>query len=162
MHESWLSFAEVFLRLMAAVTVGATIGLNRSLHHKPAGFGTNALVSLGAGLATMFALRAPGGDAATVSRVVQGLVTGVGFIGAGVIMRSDKETDVHGLTTAASIWASAILGIGCGLADFMVAAIGAIMALMILVLNKRIEDVVARMMNRGPKHPSAGEPGGRS
>lgn len=148
MNNELLHSGEVLVRLAAAV--GAIIGLNRWLHHKPAGFGTHGLVSLGAALAILIAVRAPGADAAAAARVIQGLVTGVGFIGAGVILRADANREVHGLTTAASVWTSAILGIACGMADYVAGAIGVLLAFVILVLSKPLEDLVGRIFRRGP------------
>ncbi len=146
MSGELLGSGEVLLRLAAAVVAGAAIGLNRWLRHKPAGFGTHALVSLGGALATMIIVRTPGGDAEAVSRVIQGLVTGVGFIGAGVIMRGDADREVHGLTTAASIWATAILGIACGASDWDIAVIGVACALVVLVVSKPLEDLAGRVL----------------
>jgi putative Mg2+ transporter-C (MgtC) family protein len=144
MHD----FLDVFLRLLAGVCAGGAVGLNRFLHHKSAGFGTHALVSLGAALGTLVMVRAAGSDPGGVSRVIQGLVTGVGFIGAGEILRGSRENDMHGLTTAASVWTSAILGISCGVADFTVCATGVGLTLSILVLSKPLEDLLARILRR--------------
>src|SRR5512136_1675342 len=137
---------EVPLRLVFAVVAGAVIGLNRWFHHKPAGLGTHALVALGAALATIIASRTPGADAAAASRTIQGLVTGVGFIGAGVIMRENAGQQVHGLTTAASIWASAILGIACGLSNFSTASAGLVLALLVLFVSKPLEEALERII----------------
>ena len=150
MNFGALHAGDAAIRLLAAVAVGGIVGLNRWLHHKPAGFGTHGLVSLGAALATAIAMRAPAADAAAVSRVIQGLVTGVGFIGAGVIMRADANREVHGLTTAASVWTSAILGIACGVSDFTIVGIGVVLAFVVLVLSKPLEDLVGRLFKRGP------------
>jgi putative Mg2+ transporter-C (MgtC) family protein len=141
---------DVAFRLTLAVAIGGIIGLNRWLRHKPAGFGTHALVSLGAALATIVMSNSPGADAQSTSRVIQGLVTGVGFIGAGVIMR--EEHSVHGLTTAASIWISAILGISCGSSDFLLATFGIVFALAVLLISKPFEDRAARVFKREDEH----------
>jgi putative Mg2+ transporter-C (MgtC) family protein len=148
MFAELLQAQDVVMRLAFSVVIGAGIGVNRWLRHKPAGFGTHGLVALGSTIATLLIIRAPGSDAEALSRVIQGLVTGVGFIGAGVIMRENANGEVHGLTTAASIWASAILGIGCGVADFVLSAAGAIFALGILVLSKPFEDLIGRLFKR--------------
>ncbi len=137
--------ADVAARLGFAVATGAIIGLNRWLHHKPAGVRTHALVTLGAALATVLMSRAASGDIAAVSRVIQGLVTGVGFIGAGVILRVDAEHRVEGLTTAAALWASAILGMVCGVADFTLGAIAVAFALGVLVFGGPCEEFVGRL-----------------
>jgi putative Mg2+ transporter-C (MgtC) family protein len=137
---------EVPLRLVLAIVAGAAIGLNRWFYHKPAGLGTHALVALGAALASIIATHNPGADAGAASRTIQGLVTGVGFIGAGVIMREARGQHIHGLTTAASIWTSAILGIGFGVSDFAIPAIGLVLALIILLTSKPLEAALERMV----------------
>src|SRR5678816_4539941 len=107
-----LSYGTVLLRLGAAVGVGALIGLDRELRQKPAGIRTLALVALGSAvfvLETIDATRSPYTDA--TSRVIQGVITGVGFLGAGSIMRNLGDESVRGLTTAASIWLAAAMGI---------------------------------------------------
>jgi putative Mg2+ transporter-C (MgtC) family protein len=137
-------YLDTALRLLLAVLAGSLIGLNRFLRHKSAGMRTHGLVALGAAMATLMAAHI--GDAAAVSRVAQGLVTGVGFIGAGVIMR-DGESHIQGLTTAASIWGCAILGIVCGVADLTIAAFGIVLAMAILLLGRPLERFVARLAN---------------
>jgi len=106
------------LRLCAATLAGGVIGLNREIKHKAAGLRTHAVVALGAALATsIFIWPAAGAAVAHVdamSRIIQGIITGIGFIGAGVILRRPDGHAVHGLTTAASIWLAACLGCALG------------------------------------------------
>ncbi len=97
---------------MAAFVCGALIGLNREFHRKPAGFRTFALVSLGSAL-VVIAMEGRGGPD-SISRVIQGLLTGIGFLGAGVIFRREAPNKVSGLTTAAAIWLTAGLGASAG------------------------------------------------
>ena len=108
---------EIILRLGFATVVGGTIGLNRDLHGKPAGLRTHALVTLGAALLALTSLQISttlGGSVSdSLSRVIQGIVTGIGFLGAGVIIWN-QAGHVHGLTTAATIWMAASLGVVCG------------------------------------------------
>src|SRR5438552_8899016 len=103
---------ETALRLSAALIVGTILGLNRELHGKPAGLRTHALVTLGAALAAIVSLGFPGEprsmDPNAISRVLQGILTGIGFLGAGVILR-DPNGHVTGLSTAAPIWICAVL-----------------------------------------------------
>src|SRR6202171_3394934 len=117
---------ETAVRLGVALLVGGMLGLNRELHGKPAGLRTHALVSLGAAVATIVALKSPDGsflvDQNAIGRVVQGILTGIGFLGAGVILR-DPAGHVTGLTTAATIWICAVLGIVCGLGYWRLLAI---------------------------------------
>ena len=104
------SVLEILLRLGLALLAGIVLGLNRWMHHKSAGIRTQSLVALGSALVMLLIGSYPGADAQAGSRVLQGLITGIGFLGAGVIIRQDQSPTVHGLTTAASIWACAILG----------------------------------------------------
>src|SRR4029077_864175 len=112
--------SEIALRFGAAVVVGGAIGLTRALRGKPAGVRTHALVSLGSAVVTVVAatVAAPALDTAAVSRVMQGIITGIGFLGAGGILHEESGRRVRGLTTAATIWIVAALGIACGVADW--------------------------------------------
>ena len=99
-----MDWLDIIVRLGAAILIGGVIGLDRNLHHKPTGVRTLGLVAVGAALAVLAVAHDGQAD---VSRVVQGVVTGVGFIGAGVILHQATDGKVHGLTTAASIWRAA-------------------------------------------------------
>lgn len=146
----------MLLRLGAAVTIGALIGLDRNLHGKPSGVRTLGLVSLGAALLTIAGVGvsvivsigvgagAPPASADALSRVVQGIVTGIGFLGAGVIVHQPGSDKVRGLTTAASIWITAILGIVCGLGAWRLAGMTLAMVFLLLVVGKRIERCLHR------------------
>jgi putative Mg2+ transporter-C (MgtC) family protein len=138
---------EIALRLGAALVLGSAIGLNRELHGKAAGLRTHALVTLGAAVATMVALRSPDVSTAidpnAASRIVQGILTGVGFLGAGVILR-DSSGHVSGLTTAATIWICAVLGIVCGLGYWLILAIALVLTLIALFFGKPIERLAER------------------
>src|SRR5258706_14995892 len=106
---------EVILRLFAAALVGSTIGLDREVRRKPAGMRTHALVALGAALVTLVVVRfSPATDHIdAVSRAIQGIIAGVGFLGGGAVLKAWHQR-VHRLTTAASIWLGAPLGIARG------------------------------------------------
>lgn len=133
---------DIALRLLSAVISGAIIGLNRFLRHKSAGMRTHALTALSSALATVVTLQI--GDAEALSRVMQGLLTGVGFIGAGVIMRVG-ESNVQGLTTAATIWVCAIIGISCGAGKIGIAATVVLITLVVLIFGRPLERFVARL-----------------
>jgi putative Mg2+ transporter-C (MgtC) family protein len=131
-----LSYTDVFLRLSAAVAVGFVIGLDRELRGKPAGLRTMALVALGSAVYVMAAFGSGDGvshDAG--SRAVQGVVTGVGFLGAGAILRGDTDASVRGLTTAASIWLAAASGVACGLAQWPLVVGSAMLGVLVLILS---------------------------
>jgi putative Mg2+ transporter-C (MgtC) family protein len=123
------------VRLLVGAGLGGVVGLQRERWHKPAGVRTHMLVALGAAALVVAAERG-GMDSASVSRVVQGLIAGVGFIGAGAILRRD-ERHIEGLTTAASVWAAAAIGTAAGLGSGWTAAATAGLAVLILGLGKR-------------------------
>jgi putative Mg2+ transporter-C (MgtC) family protein len=146
-----LTYGAVLIRLAAAVGVGALIGLDRELRRKPAGLRTLALVALGSAvfiLETIDATRGAYTD--TTSRVIQGVVTGVGFLGAGSIMRSADEESVRGLTTAASIWLAAATGIACGMADWPLVVGGSALGLLVLMITP-VERVIHNRRKTDPK-----------
>jgi putative Mg2+ transporter-C (MgtC) family protein len=143
---------EVVLRLGAATLVGAMVGLDRELHDKPAGMRTHALVSLGAAMLMVVGLRlSPAGPDPGVARVIQGIITGIGFLGGGVILRDTARRDVYGLTTAASIWVVACLGVACGAGYWAAAVVALVIALLLLVVGERVELWLRRVFHRGPK-----------
>jgi putative Mg2+ transporter-C (MgtC) family protein len=148
-----MSWIEIAFRLGAATLIGALIGLDRELRHKSAGVRTIGLVSLGAALAAIVVSLGPG-DLNAASRVIQGVMTGIGFLGAGVIMH--HRGTVEGLTTAASIWTAAVLGAGAGLGAWPPVAIGCLLALCLLVLAGWAEHILARRRARKPR-PLPGE-----
>ncbi len=147
---------ETAMRLGAALILGAVLGLNRELHGKPAGLRTHALVTLGAAVATIVALKSPDGsflvDQNAIGRVVQGILTGVGFLGAGVILR-DPAGHVTGLTTAATIWICAVLGIVCGLGYWRVLAIAVALTACTLLFGRPVERLAERLFKRHVSAP---------
>ena len=134
-------------RLILAALLGGILGLNREMALKPAGMRTHALVSLGAALATITGLALtlpPGNDASAPSRIIQGLVAGIGFIGSGVILHRRDNHTVEGLTTAASIWVIAATGVAVG-AGLWRAAVGVVViSLLLLVIGSPIDRLVHR------------------
>ena len=146
---------DVAIRLAAATFAGGVIGMNRDLRGKPAGVKTHALVSLGAAICTLLIVdvERSGGtaDVNALSRVVQGIITGVGFLGAGVILR-DAAGRVSGLTTAATIWVCAALGTLCGLGDWEVLTAALVLVLLILLLGGPIEGLAERVFGKRRIH----------
>jgi putative Mg2+ transporter-C (MgtC) family protein len=128
-----LGYGDMLLRLGAAVLVGAVIGFDREIRNKPAGVRTIALVALGSAVFVMSALAGAIPD--STSRVIQGIVTGVGFLGAGSIIRGQTEQSIHGLTTAASVWLAAAIGVACGLAFWPLVVVSGGLGVLILVLE---------------------------
>lgn len=131
-------FARIVIRLVIAMAVGAMVGVNREHMHKPAGFRTHVLVALGA---AVFALggEMAGMGVADVSRIIQGIAVGVGFIGAGAILKSQANQHVHGLTTAASIWLTAAAGVAAGIGRLGLAIVAGLLTWFTLSVLRRFE-----------------------
>lgn len=104
----------LLVRISMAMLLGAIIGLQRERYGKPAGLRTHILVAMGTALFVIGAIES-GMSSDGVSRVIQGLTTGIGFIGAGAILKVAQNGEIHGLTTAAGIWATAAVGVAVGL-----------------------------------------------
>ena len=139
---------DIALRLGAATLVGVVLGLNRDLHGKPTGVRTLGVLCLGSALAVLSIHAVTAADA---SRVIQGVVTGVGFLGAGVIVRSEKGHHVQGLTTAACVWVTACMGAACAIAQWEIVAMGIVFVLVILVFGGPFEKAFDR---RWPWRPT--------
>lgn len=138
-------FVGISFRLCIALLIGAIIGLERQIRHKPAGLRTHMLVSLGAALFVLIPLQistVPEGRDA-ISRVIQGVAAGIGFLGAGEILRESQQVSklaqVRGLTSAAAIWVCAALGIAAGCGLWQMGLIGAVLSLIVLSFFKRFE-----------------------
>jgi putative Mg2+ transporter-C (MgtC) family protein len=129
----------VVLRLIVALIVGAAIGYQRELSHKPAGLRTHLLVALGTAVMVVATIDA-GMASADVSRVIQGLVTGIGFLGGGTILKLTHEHEIRGLTTAAGIWLTAAASVAAGLGKFAEAFIGVLFALIVLSVIGKFDD----------------------
>ena len=131
---------EAIVRTIAALVAGGAIGLERSYHGRAAGLRTYALVSFGSALLVaggqyeLFSAR----DSGEVTRIIQGIVTGIGFLGAGVIVK--EGFSVRGLTTAASIWCAAAIGIVLGAGSYWMGFASTLVTLVALTLLRRIED----------------------
>ena len=146
-----LDATAIAVRLGAALVAGAVIGIDRELKRKPAGLRTHALVSLGAAVALIATAAASQGAPDAMSRAIQGIITGIGFIGAGVIMQHEAEHRVEGLTTAASIWVAAGLGIACGAGLVELALIALLATLVVLVAGNWLEDLLGRRNDPPPR-----------
>lgn len=126
--------AMVLLRVTAAALLGAIVGLEREKAGKPAGFRTHIIVSLGTAVVVL-ACSASGMDMAGLSRVIQGIVTGIGFVGAGSILKLTEQREIQGLTTAAGLWMTAAIGVAVGLGSLGIAVIGTVVTLIVLALE---------------------------
>ena len=128
----------ICVRLLVAVILGGVLGYERESAGSPAGFRTHMLVALGAALFVLVPLQA-GTSQADMSRVLQGVIAGIGFLGAGAIIKHNDGNDIRGLTTAASIWLTAAIGIAAGMGRESTAVIGTVFALFILLVLRLVK-----------------------
>jgi len=136
-------------RLLLAAGLGAVLGVERKYRQKPAGLRTNILIAVGSALFTMLSLEMTKGVGDT-SRVAGQIVTGIGFLGGGAIMRY-RDT-VHGMTTAATIWVNAAIGIAAGAGQFGLATFTAALTLVVLVVLPPIETYFERRAGWPDRH----------
>ena len=133
----------ILIRLIAATLLGALVGFQRERAGKPAGLRTHILVSVGTAVVVL-ACAGSGMSMEGQSRVIQGIVTGIGFIGAGSILKVSEEKDIRGLTTAAGLWLTATVGVAAGLGTIGIAVIVALLALLVLAA----ENLAARLRKK--------------
>jgi len=126
---------DIILRLLLAAALGAGIGLQRERANKPAGLRTHVLICLGAALFTVVSIFGFD-DGVDPSRVAAAVVTGIGFIGAGVIFRGMRGDRVMGITTAASVWITAAIGLAAGVGMYLIALIVAVVTVLVLMIPK--------------------------
>lgn len=158
-------WSEIVLRLGVATLACGAIGLNRDLHGKPIGLRTLGLVGLATALIVLFVsphTLDPEKFSDASSRVIQGILTGIGFLGAGVIVHADQQSKVHGLTSAACVWFTACIGIVCGAGQWRMVAVAMVIAFVLLLIGAPVEDALrnfidARKGNR-PAPPRADTP----
>ena len=127
----WPHFLSVTIRLVLAAFLGGVLGFEREREGKPAGLRTHMLVALGAALFGIAPLEV-GMTADAASRVIQGVATGIGFLGAGTILKAREQQEIHGLTSAAGIWLTAAVGISIGMGQVWIPAVAVVLALIIL------------------------------
>lgn len=147
-----LEWWDIVLRLGVATLASGAIGLNRDLHGKPIGLRTLGMVGLATSLVVLIANPASldaGQLSDATSRVVQGILTGVGFLGAGVIVHGDQHK-VKGLTSAACVWFTACIGVVCGLGHWRLVGIALVIALLLLMFGGPLERMVHRLFGRKP------------
>ena len=145
--------ADFVWRLLLASGLGAAIGAEREYRQKPAGLRTNMLIAVGSALFTIVSLEMTKG-VGDQSRVAGQIVTGIGFLGGGAIMRN-RDT-VHGMTTAATIWVNAAIGVACGAAQYMLAAVTTALTLVVLELLPPIESYFERRAGLPDRHHTSG------
>ena len=147
----WL---DIIFRLGAAALAGIVIGINRDMADKPIGMRTLGLVSLGAAVVSLATIQfhdlstQPDALSRVVQGIVQGIMGGISFIGAGVILRDARARTVEGLTTAATVWITAAFGIACALAAWRVLLVATVLALVLLFATSWTDDFVRRKLGR--------------
>ncbi|PZR25539.1 MAG: magnesium transporter MgtC [Citrobacter freundii] len=135
-----LTSQEIFLRLLLSLLWGGLIGLERQYHHKPAGFRTMIMISIGSCLFSILSLLPNNAEAG--NRIAANVVTGIGFLGAGVIFRSSNR--VNGITTAAAIWSVAAIGMSIGTGFYFIASMGSLLILSVLAALPLVEQLMER------------------
>jgi putative Mg2+ transporter-C (MgtC) family protein len=125
-----MSVNQLLARLLVAAALGAVLGVEREFRHKAAGLRTNILIAVGSALFTIVSIRM-GQAAGSADRIAAQIVTGVGFLGGGAILRSG--TSVRGMTTAAAIWVNAAIGMAAGTGELKIAAVATFTTLLVLV-----------------------------
>jgi len=156
--NDWDLYSTMALRLALALFVGVVLGLNRWLHHKSAGIRTHSLVAIGSATAVMIISDFTQDDAQSISRVLQGLITGLGFLGAGVIIHEQRSQRVHGLTTAASLWACALIGAAFGAGHFALGGLSLGAILLTLAVGGPLERLFARLNGVKRSSEISGDP----
>ncbi|MGZ5875462.1 MAG: MgtC/SapB family protein [Bradyrhizobium sp.] len=159
-----MDWSEIVLRLGVATLAGGVIGLNRDLHGKPIGLKTLGLVGLATAMVVMLAHSSgePANMSDATSRVVQGILTGIGFLGAGVIVHARHHFRVRGLTSAACTWLAACIGIACGVGQWRIVIAAIAMAFALLIVGRRVERWLRGMLGDkvepAPKSPATAPP----
>ncbi|MHC4962445.1 MAG: MgtC/SapB family protein [Planctomycetota bacterium] len=134
--------------MVVAVVLGALIGIEREVHSKPAGLRTNALICMGAAAFMVIAQRIGLGNDA-VSRMTAGIVTGVGFIGGGAVLRD--RTNISGVTTAATIWVVTSIGIACGMRLYDMAVSITVLSLIVLAVFGPLDRKIRKTKDPEPQ-----------
>lgn len=136
----------VVLRLLLAAILGAALGIEREKAHKSAGLRTHMLVAMGAALFVLLAVQSEF-DHEPLARLLQGVIAGIGFLCAGAILKSERDEQVRGLTTAAGLWMTTGVGLACGLGHEVMAVLATVLMLVVL----RMERPVKRWLGIAPK-----------
>jgi putative Mg2+ transporter-C (MgtC) family protein len=153
-------FTRTAVRLLVAAALGAVIGHNRESRGKPAGLRTHMLVSIGAAVFVVAPLQL-GMRVEDLSRVLQGVTAGIGFLGAGAVIKLQQRQEIHGLTTAASIWTAAAVGIAAGLGQEMTAILSTLFIWCVLAAVYRLEKSAGRSRRRRRRERGGGRAAGR-
>jgi putative Mg2+ transporter-C (MgtC) family protein len=140
----WPVFWDDVLRIGVAALLGGALGLERELKGHWAGLRTHMMVSIGCAILILSGLEVAGEHNEAVTRVIQGIASGIGFLGAGTILKLDQTQEIKGLTTASSIWLAAALGSVAGLGEYAIAVAAAVISLFVLGVLGPIEKFFER------------------
>jgi len=135
---------QILVRILIATVLGGMLGAEREIHGHGAGFRTHTMVAIGAAVFVMAALDVSASSPAELTRVLQGIATGIGFIGAGTILKLSDKIEVRGLTTASSIWLAAAIGSAVGLGQVLLALVGTLTAVIVLAVLKPLDRLFRR------------------
>ncbi len=152
LNFDWNIFVDDLTRIGAAAVVGGLLGLERELSGHFAGLRTHMMVAIGCAVFVVSGLAVSGDQAEAVTRVVQGIAAGIGFLGAGTILKLDEQQKIKGLTTASSIWLAAALGTLAGLGEYVPAAAATAIALVVLAVLRPIERLLGH--HTGKNYPA--------
>jgi len=140
MFDGFRGIGDLVLRLLLAAVLGGLLGLERQIHGRWAGLRTHMTVAMGAATFTVLALTVSGANGmADVTRVIQGIAAGIGFLGAGTILKLSDQLEIKGLITASAIWLTAAVGTAAGLAEYAVAITATLITLIILAVLRPLE-----------------------
>jgi putative Mg2+ transporter-C (MgtC) family protein len=140
----WPVFWDDILRIGIAAVLGGALGLERELKGHWAGLRTHMMVSMGCAIFVVAGLEVAGDQKESVTRVLQGVASGIGFLGAGTILKLDQKQEIKGLTTASSIWLAAALGSVAGLGEYAIAVAAALISLFVLAVLGPLEKLFER------------------
>ena len=142
-NRTEMSDLELIQRLCLSAVLGGVLGVEREWRGKAAGLRTNILIAMGSALFTVMSIDVSSGSGGDSTRIASGIVTGIGFLGAGAIMRNGSS--IKGLTTAAMIWVNAAIGVAAGGGEYRVAIIATIVALVVLIVLGPAERALAKL-----------------
>jgi putative Mg2+ transporter-C (MgtC) family protein len=147
----WQLFWDDSARIGMAALLGGALGLERELKGHWAGLRTHMMVSIGCAIFMIAGLAVAGEQKESVTRVIQGIAAGIGFLGAGTILKLDQKQQIKGLTTASSIWLSAALGTAAGMAEYPLAVAAACISLFVLAVLGPLEKIFERHQAKSRK-----------
>jgi putative Mg2+ transporter-C (MgtC) family protein len=156
--SEWLTVLELIGALIVAGFLGGLVGLDREMKRHWAGLRTHIIVSLGAALFVAVGQVPSAAGVVDLGRVIQGIAAGIGFIGAGTILKLTDRLEVKGLTTASSIWMAAAVGVAAGLRQYLLALAATVLTLVVLTVVPWLEGLIARVT----KSPEEGDEASRT